>query len=289
MICNYLTPIFFDLLIKVLIQQLRLHVILFVNQDGTIPSGGALKDLLYKVAEQHYSNNKKVPVATDSDISSSSVTYPSVTSPLIARQLGASPLSGSSVVAPIEKIVCLEFLAFMLLSLPAKQNFLEEFRLTRTNGPLTKTVSDKKKDAADTSRKKQREDAKLYQGYIPAADYMQMTLQKDELKVAVFQAQLASRHERTKELQMTIDLFPEKSLTIWSSWKFISALQRLYCKLSRQVSVLPHIALLLDQIKMTTASDLDRMKKRISMMLQPIATNVSHQSRSSNNFCTILY
>ena len=57
-----------------------------------------------------------------------------------------------------------------------------------------------KKSAANTSRKKQREDAKLHQGYIPAADYMQMTLQKDELEVAVFQAQLTSRHDRTKEL-----------------------------------------------------------------------------------------
>ena len=70
---------------------------------------------------QNYSNNMKVPVATESAISSSSVAYPSVTSPLIARQLGASPLSGLSVVASIEKLVCLEILAFMLLGLPAKQ------------------------------------------------------------------------------------------------------------------------------------------------------------------------
>ena len=129
---------------------------------------------------------------------------------MVARQLGVSPQSGSSVPTPIEKIVCLEFLAFMLLGLPAKQYCLEDFKLTRTNGPSTNAVSDKKKAAADTSRKKQREDAKLHQGYIPAAEYMQMTLQKDELEIAVFQAQMASRHERTKELQMMIEFFPDR-------------------------------------------------------------------------------
>jgi hypothetical protein len=100
-----------------------------------------LKDLLFKVAELYYLQTKKIsPVPDSCAVSSSALsTNSSVPSPLIARQLQESPVASPPAALSIEKIACLEFLAFMLLSLPGKSYCLQqEFIMTRTSGPPSK-------------------------------------------------------------------------------------------------------------------------------------------------------
>jgi len=173
-----------------------------------------LKDLLFKVAELYYLQTKKIsPVVPDACAVSSSAlsTNSSVPSPLIARQLQESPVASPPAALSIEKIACLELLAFMLLSLPGKSYCLQEFTMTRTSGPPSKgTGSKPKTDKKDLSRQQQRAESLEHQGYIPAAEKVMMTLQQDELGVAVFQAEIACRSERTAELKMMIELFPER-------------------------------------------------------------------------------
>jgi hypothetical protein len=126
-----------------------------------------LKDLLFKVAELYYLQTKKIsPVPDSCAVSSSALsTNSSVPSPLIARQLQESPVASPPAALSIEKIACLEFLAFMLLSLPRKSYCLQEFIMTRTSGPPSK---------------------------------------------GMVQAEIACRSERTAELNMMIELFPER-------------------------------------------------------------------------------
>jgi hypothetical protein len=174
-----------------------------------------LKDLLFKVAELYYLQTKKIsPVVPDACAVSSSAlsTNSSVPSPLIARQLQESPVASPPAALSIEKIACLEFLAFMLLSLPGKSYCLQEFIMTRTSsGPPSKGIGSKPKtDKKDLSRQQQRAESLEHQGYIPAAEKVMMTLQQDELGVAAFQAEIACRSERTAELKMMIELFPER-------------------------------------------------------------------------------
>lgn len=172
-----------------------------------------MKDLLFKVAELYYLQTKKIsPVPDSCAVSSSALsTNSSVPSPLIARQLQASPVASPPAALSIEKIACLEFLAFMLLSLPGKSYCLQEFTMTRTSGPPSKGIGSKPKtDKKDLSRQQQRAESLEHQGYIPAAEKVMMNLQQDELGVAAFQAEIACRSERTAELKMMIELFPER-------------------------------------------------------------------------------
>jgi hypothetical protein len=78
----------------------------------------------------------------------------------------------------IKKVASFEFSTFMLLSLPGKSYCLQEFIITRTSGPPSKSIGSKMKtDKKDLSRQQQGAGSLLkHQGYVPAAEKVMMTL-----------------------------------------------------------------------------------------------------------------